>query len=72
MKFYAEDPAEIERMQSDVDPEFFSALANGMGGRTNARSIRDEDFTAEAMVSTNILDRWGEVMEPKGWRLKNY
>jgi len=71
MKFYAERTEDIEAMQAGVDPEFFASLA-GIGGMTSARTINKDEFTVEAMVSTNILDRYGEVMEPKGWRLKNY
>ena len=43
-----------------------------LGGHVNAGTIDRAAYTVEAITSTNMLDRWGEIIEPSGWSQKNY
>lgn len=47
-------------------------FCTNLGGYSNARTIDKKEKTVEAILSTNKLDRYGEIMEPDGWQLKNY
>jgi phage head maturation protease len=42
-----------------------------MGGLT-CSTIDEKEHTVEAMLSTPLEDRWGEIIEPTGWKLKNF
>lgn len=64
---------------AQVAPEFTLRNLNGLpvcspylGGLVNAGTIDRAAYTVEAITSTNMLDRWGEIIEPDGWVGKNY
>lgn len=65
----------FERFKAEAPEDVIAAVGKGeidLEGYTCARSTNDKDFTVEAIVSTNIVDRWGEIVEPSGWKLRNY
>lgn len=63
-------PGGIDAVDSDSGGRL--TVRGFSGGTTRAETISREDFTCEAMVSTNALDRYDTIIEPDGWELDNF
>jgi HK97 family phage prohead protease len=42
------------------------------GGFTRAATLSEKDYSCDALISTNIVDRYRTIVEPSGVRLENY
>jgi len=70
----------IQDTQEKREPALVQVRENGglvlvgayQGGFTRSNTLSDEDYSCDAIISTNIVDRYKTIVEPSGVKLENY